>query len=224
MANTRYESVIWDLDGTLVDSAADIATAVNHVLEELELGRLTLADIRMMVGNGAGKLLDRAFASVVGGMERYNPEDAYQRFTFHYRRQSCVHTELYPGIAAVLNTLSESGVSQGVCTNKPHALSVDILQQLNIDHYFVSVIGGDTTAHRKPHALPLQTCMQQLAAEVSSTLLIGDSAADVGAARNCGIKVAVVPWGYSPTPAAELGGDFQVDSAEALSRLLLSVH
>lgn len=221
MQNAKFNTVIWDLDGTLADSVGDIANAVNLVLEEFELAELPLSEIRLMVGNGAGKLLDRAFARAEG-LQVYSSEKAYQRFVLHYSRQSCEHTVLYPGIRSVLHELFEAGVSQGVCTNKPHALSVDILHQLNINHYFGSVIGGDSTAHRKPHALPLQTCIRKLGAEHSSTLLIGDSAADVGAAQNIGIRVAVVPWGYSRMPALELGGDYLVSSAEEIMQLLLS--
>lgn len=217
MKSGDYQAVIWDLDGTLVDSAADIAEAVNRVLEESGLNPLPLPDVRMMIGNGAGKLLDRAFR-VAGGMECYDAEKAYTSFLHHYRLRSCVHTCFYPGIREVLTILNQAGLSQGVCTNKPHAITLQILRQLGIEDYFGSVIGGDSTEQRKPHALPLDTCMNQLGKRAQYILMVGDSEADIGAAKASGVDIAVVPWGYSRTPADELGGDYLItDTAELLS-------
>lgn len=215
----HYQSVIWDLDGTLADSAADIAVAVNQVLEDAELNTLLLSDIQLMVGNGAGKLLHRAFTAV-SGIDRYDADSAYTSFLNYYHRHSCVHTVCYPDIRETLTGLHKSGYLQGVCTNKPYAITIEILLQLGIERYFGSVIGGDSTLHRKPHPLPLATCIEQLGTDGKRVLMVGDSAADVGAAKAGGVDIAVVSWGYSQSPAAELGGDYLVNSASELLHLL----
>ena len=205
------EAVVWDLDGTLADSVSDIADSVNAVLQDAGLSPLPVEDIRLMVGHGAGKLLERAFAAAQG-MKRYNAEDAYQGFLLPYERNNCVHTELYPGVREVLEQFRERGVVQAVCTNKPEKITRLILSELSVVAYFPVVIGGDTTARRKPDPLPLLTCIEQLGADRQRVLMVGDSAADVGAATASGVRVAYVPWGYSSATAEELNADYQVTS------------
>jgi phosphoglycolate phosphatase len=215
----NIRTVVWDLDGTLVDSAEDIATAVNLVLTDNNLSTLTVAQVRQMIGNGAAKLLDRAFEAA-NGSQGCDRDAAYQRFLTHYEKHCCDNTAFYPGIANVVSTCAEKGITQGVCTNKPHRMAELILSHLQIRSCFSSVIGGDSTEFRKPHAQPLLTCMEQLNASAGQTLMIGDSAADVGVARAAGVAVAVLPWGYTPTGAADLGADVVIEDAAALLQVL----
>ena len=216
---TNVTTLVWDLDGTLVDSAEDITTAVNLVLTDSNLHTLTVANVRQMIGNGAAKLLDRAFEAV-NGTHGYDREAAYQRFLTHYRKHCCAKTACYPGIANVVSSCANMGIRQGVCTNKPHCMAELILSHLQLRSCFLSVIGGDSTDFRKPHPQPLLTCMEQLDANAGHTLMIGDSAADVGVARAAGVAVALLPWGYTTTPPEDLGADEIIEDAAALLQAL----
>lgn len=224
MNDHRFSAVVWDLDGTLVDSAADIAQAVNRVLTESHLQTLPLEDIRSMIGNGAGKLLERAFTAA-DGINEYVAEAAYQRFLACYGERCCDLTTFYPGVYDAVRAFHLAGIPQAICTNKPHAITLSMLEQLGINSYFGAVIGGDSTAQRKPHALPLLTCIEALKVASEAVLLVGDSAADVGAAKACEVPVAVVSWGYSHTSAEQLGGDFLIDEPQQLLQLVMpEVH
>ncbi len=215
----NIRTLIWDLDGTLVDSAADIGTAVNLVLADYQLDALPDNEIRQMIGHGAAKLLDRAFAAV-NGLAVYERDKAYQQFLSYYEQHCCDRTTFYPGIKGVVVQCAEQGLQQGVCTNKPHQMAEQILTHLKIREYFSVVVGGDTTPFRKPHAQPLMTCMEALNIDSQTTLMIGDSAADVGVARAAGVPVALLPWGYTAIPAADLGADAMLEDAAALLRKL----
>ena len=217
---SSIQSLVWDLDGTLVDSAEDIATAVNLVLADSQLEPLAVSEVRQMIGNGAAKLLDRAF-EVRDALAEYNKEESYQRFLKHYKIHCCDRTDFYPGIAGLVNRCAERGIRQGVCTNKPHEMAELILSHLNIRDRFNSVIGGDSTEHRKPHPQPLTTCMQEIGANSDTTLMIGDSAADVGVARAAGVSVVLFPYGYTKAHVSSLGADeVLIDAADLEKKLL----
>ncbi len=207
--------LVWDLDGTLVDSIADIHQALNHVLIDYKLSSLSLAQSRSMIGAGAGKLLDRAFAAV-NGQAVYQRDEAYQRFIDYYTQHSCEESQLYPRVSEALAGLSVDGYRHAICTNKPEAIARSVVQQLAIDHHFEVIVGGDTTEFRKPHAAPLQHCLSLMGAKTTEAVMIGDSAADVGVARAAGIPVIVLPWGYRNEDIADLNADRVAENADAL--------
>lgn len=207
-------TLIWDLDGTLVDSAADIAQSVNSVLSSYQLPQLTEADVRSMIGNGASKLLHRAFVKV-NAMDKYDADESYRRFLTHYEDNCCYQTSLYPGIEEVTGRFRESGFKQGVCTNKPVKMANSIINHLSLADTFPAVVGGDSTDHRKPDPQPLIMCLELLGADVSSAVMIGDSAADVGVARAVGMPVVLLPWGYTDD-VHSLQADYVAQDATAL--------
>lgn len=219
VSKLNINTLIWDLDGTLVDSVIDIAGSVNHVLQSYQLPVLPVDNVRQMIGNGASKLLQRAFASV-DGLDFYGDDQAYDRFLDHYADHCCENTILYPGMAAMLSVFAELGCRQGVCTNKPQAMAKSIISHLQLTDTFGAIVGGDSTPHRKPHAEPLLHCLEILGAEASDSLMIGDSAADVGVARSAEIPVVVLPWGYTPNGVEDLGADYIAHDAQALKQLL----
>lgn len=203
---SAVDSVLWDLDGTLTDSIADICASINVVLSQHGLNSVGVDDARLMVGLGAGKLLDRAFEHV-GGRDQYNADAAYAGFIEHYRDHCCVNTTLFSGVAEVLETLHQRGYKQGVCTNKPVQMAVTIVQQLGLAKYFGSIIGGDSTKRRKPDAEPLMACLSELQSSPDRALLIGDSAADAGCAIAAGVPVVLVDWGYTSQALDTLGAE-----------------
>jgi phosphoglycolate phosphatase len=220
---TNYpNAIIWDLDGTIVDSAPDIAGALNTLLQEHGKEPICDANVRRMIGNGVAKLIERGFAesgSVVGDVELRSLQ---LRFMSIYSERATQHSRAYPGARSALKTFQNAGVLQAVCTNKPEKISCTILADLSLDQYFEFVVGGDTLAHRKPHPLPLQSCLDTLGANVDSTLMIGDSAVDVETARSVGVPIGLVTHGYARQPVETLGADFLVtDLANLPSELAL---
>ncbi len=215
----RFHAVIWDLDGTLADSADDLATAVNRVLSETQHPPLPVERIKKMIGHGASKLLQRAF-DAVNGLEDFNQQQAYDRFLTHYKLCCCDSTRLYPGVIDVLEHLKSLGIKQGICTNKPQAMTTQILDHLAISHYFEAIVGGDTTPFRKPDPAPLKECLRMLDSHIPDTIMVGDSAADVGAAKALNMTVAVLPWGYSHCDINELAADYVLHDATDLLALI----
>ena len=209
-------AVIWDLDGTIIDSAPDIAGALNTLLQSHGKPTIPETDVRNMIGNGVVKLIERGFAesgSIVGATELrcLQPE-----FMTIYAVRATRLSQVYPGGRSALQAFQNVGVLQVVCTNKPEDISCSILSDLNLDQYFEFVIGGDTLAHRKPHPLPLQSCLDMLGTNVDSTVMIGDSAVDVETARAVGMTIGLVTHGYARQPVETLGADFLISDLATL--------
>lgn len=205
-------AVIWDLDGTLVESAPDLANALNALL--VEQGRHTHAvgSVRTMIGHGVAKLIERGFRATGAPLDEEQVEMLVPRFMEIYTPCATEHTYLVDRAREALEHFYHAGVRQGLCTNKPVEVTHQILQKLDIAGFFNSVIGGDSTLAKKPDPLPLQTCLKELGVPASKALMVGDSGADVGAARAAGVPVILVPDGYTGAPADSLGADFVVDS------------
>jgi phosphoglycolate phosphatase len=205
-------AVVWDLDGTLVDSAADLATALNALLVEHGQHTHAVDRVRPMIGAGVAKLIERGFRAAGSPLDAAGLERLLPRFMTLYRACATDQTRLIEGARTVLEHFYHTGVPQGLCTNKPAGVTRQILQALDIAGFFGCVVGGDTTAARKPDPLPLRTCLAELGVEPERALMIGDSGADVGAARAAGVPVALVPDGYTGVPAESLDADWVVES------------
>lgn len=204
-------AVAWDLDGTLVDSATDLATALNALLVEQGQHTHAVDKVRPMIGHGVAKLVERGFRAAGAPLDDAAVERLVPRFMTLYSACATDQTHLIGSARDVLEYFYHAGIPQGLCTNKPEQVTRKILQALDIAGFFSTVIGGDSTAARKPDPLPLVTCLERLEAEPSAALMIGDSGADVGAARAAGVPVVLVPDGYTGVPAESLGADWVVD-------------
>lgn len=176
-------AVIWDLDGTLVDSAPDLAAALNALLREQGHAQVAAEQVRGMIGDGVAKLIERGFAAAGVRLGTAQLDELLPRFLLIYAAGATDRTRLYAGARQVLQHFADSGARQGVCTNKPEGLSQQILDALSVGRYFGAVVGGDTTAAKKPQPLPLRTCLAELGVTARDSVLIGDSAVDVAAAR-----------------------------------------
>ena len=215
----RYpKAVVWDLDGTLIDSVADIASSLNVLLGEYGLGPLDLADVRLMVGDGAATLIERGFAAC--GKSQLVDRSSLPRFLSIYAKHATDTTRLYRGAAEVLDTFADAGVRQGICTNKPEQVARQVMNGLDISRYFDVVVGGDTVPRKKPDPLPLQHALAGLGAGEDESLMIGDSAVDVATARAAGIRVVLVSNGYCNVPARSLHADLVVDDLALLPAAL----
>lgn len=191
MAALRYRAVLFDLDGTLVDSYNALAEAVNHARRTHGLDDLPPAEIRALVGYGLEKLLQRAF-------EREDvPPSVREAFESRYDEICCDESRILEGVEATIIELSKLGVPMAVCTNKPTGFSRKILDFLGLAAHFRAIVGPDLAGARKPNAQHVLRTLEEAHCEAGGALLVGDMPIDVEAARNSGIDVAVVPTGSS---------------------------
>ena len=197
-------AVVWDLDGTLVESAPDLANALNRLLAEHSLPQHTVDEVRLMIGAGVPTLLERGFKKAGLHLNEAERDALAPRFMAFYLACATDNTHLVPGARYVLDRMHRAGMPQGLCTNKPEGVTRDILDTLGISHYFGSVIGGDSTSGKKPDPTPLLACLDELGVSPSDAVMVGDSAADTGAARAAGVYAIVVPNGYTGEPPEAL--------------------
>jgi phosphoglycolate phosphatase len=217
-------AVLFDLDGTLLDTAEDIGSALNRALAEQQVAPLAPERIRALIGRGAPQLVQRVVARLP---PRPWPVDAVlllQRFYFHYDHMHDAHeyqARPYPGVAEGLAQLHARGLRIAVVTNKAQHAAAALLGHLHLSEYVEVVVGGDNVAQRKPHPQPLLLACEALQVDVAQALMVGDSAIDVLAARAAGMRIVCVPYGYNEgdDPRA-LACDALVESVGDLPELL----
>ena len=216
------DAVLCDLDGTLVDSAPDLAVATDATLQDLGMPPRGEAAVRNWVGNGVERLLHRALTNDTHGeAEPGLLARARERFWGHYQRGLCVHSYLYPGVAEGLRELARLGYRLGCVTNKPADFAGPLLAGLGVSDWFPVVLGGDSVPNKKPAPDMLLAAATQLGVPIHQTLLAGDSVTDVRTARNAGCPVICVPYGYNHgLPIEEAGADAVIDDLSALPQLL----
>jgi phosphoglycolate phosphatase len=184
-----FDTFLFDLDGTLVDSVADLATAVNLLRAELSLPALDIPTVRGYVGDGATFLVKRSLP------EGLFSEERLQRFLAHYAEHLLETTRVYPGIRPFLEGRQAAGAKMAVVTNKPHRLSILLLEGLALRSYFPVVIGGDSLPQKKPDPQPVWRALEELAAKPQTAILIGDHHTDLAAGRAAGIRTCFCAWG-----------------------------
>ncbi len=217
-------AVVFDLDGTLIDSAPDLHVALNRLLAELGRRELGLTEATLMIGNGAKKLVERALAASGDVPDEDDLEAMTSRFLEIYEGSATALTRTYPYVNDVLGRLKSDGLTLGLCTNKPHRATVLILDELGLHGYFDAVFGGDSIAGvRKPDPRSLLATIERMGSSPADTVMVGDNGNDVGAARNAGIPIILVEGGYTAIPARDLGADGIIrdfrELPEALARL-----
>ena len=187
------KAVLFDLDGTLVDTAPDMGAALNHLLIEENHAPLPLARIRPQVSRGGLVLTRLGFADRVAEAEI---EPLRLRFLDHYRAIVADQSRLFDGLAAVLADLEGRGMPWGIVTNKPEWLTLPLLEALDLKRRSGVIIGGDTLAKRKPDPLPLQIAAERLGMACADCVYIGDDERDIIAGRAAGMKTLVAAYGY----------------------------
>lgn len=193
----RRNILVFDLDGTLVDSGLDITAAVNALFAELGLPAVDPAQIRRFVGDGAPILLERALHHV--GSDR-KAADLMTRFSVHYGENAVRLTVLYPDVVETLTALRAAGCRLGVCTNKPIGPTRMVLAAFGLDALIESAIGGDSLPQRKPQPEPLLDVIRALGGTPDTAILIGDSAVDLACAEAAGVPAIIIPSGYGMVP------------------------
>ncbi|MBI1853789.1 MAG: phosphoglycolate phosphatase [Planctomycetes bacterium] len=185
-----YDAVLFDLDGTLVDSLPDIAATANRTLAAFGLPPLDVETVRGFVGYGVKHLVEGCFAGRIA-----DTDEALRVFRQFYLERPCERTRAYPAVRETLDALA--GVSLAIVTNKPQAVSEAVLEQLGLRHYFTLIVGGDALPLRKPDPLPIVHVMERLGSTATRTILVGDGIPDAQAGRAAGVAVCLVGYGYA---------------------------
>lgn len=213
-------AVVFDLDGTLVDSAADIASALAATLEGEGLEPFSIDAVKAMVGGGSRRLIERALAALGESPPAARIDRLTETFERHYLEVPCRVSRVYPGGVELLNALAQRGIGLGICTNKSAHVTDRLLAALGLDRYFGAVVAGSHSVPKKPHPAMLLAVLSRLGASPAESLMVGDSDADVDTARAAGCRVALVSFGYGGENALALRPDVCVDDlASILSAL-----
>jgi phosphoglycolate phosphatase len=214
------KAVIFDLDGTLIDSVPDIQAALNWLLGRLDRREVTRDEVAGMVGDGVPKLVERGLAAT-GGLPEGGIEGPISEFMVHYEANAANLTRPFPGAVRALQDLAEAGARLGICTNKPEGATWEILKTLDLAPFFSAVAGGDSLPGiRKPDPRHVLHVLEKLGAEPHQAVMVGDSHNDVGAGNAAGLMTVAVTFGYAHGPVEELGADVLIDHFEELVPVL----
>ena len=217
-------AVLFDLDGTLLDTAADITLALNRTLSEYGWPQIAESEARCMIGRGSPMLIRRAAETQGRRIDEALQAAMVERFFHHYgdlQEREEYAAKPYPGVRDALRRLHAAGLRTAVVTNKQHRFALGLLQRLELIAWVDLVVGGDTCERRKPDPQPLLYACERLGSPVGSTLMVGDSINDVQAARAAGIAVVCVPYGYNEgMDPKSLPCDALIDSIGDLPELL----
>ncbi len=212
LAQTRC--VIFDLDGTLVDSAPDISTSINLTLKELYLPACDVSQVRNWMGNGANRLIKRALTDQTDGEPKEELfKQARKLFLEFYAQHVCEESSVFPGVIEGLNSLHAQSCSLACVTNKPRRFVPPLMKEMGIDQFFKQVICGDDLKVKKPDPLPLLHVLEKEEIAPSQALMVGDSASDIRAAHAAKITSFCLRYGYHQGKGVDaLGADYIIDS------------
>lgn len=218
---TSYRGFLFDLDGTLVSSAADICAAVNHVLARTALPNLEDDAVRRMIGDGLPKLAERALAAAGGDMATL--AQFTKEVSDYYSEHAADRTECFPGVLSTVEYLHKHGMRLGVVTNKPVVATRMILDSLGLSDFIDVVVGGDTLPVRKPDPAPVIEAIRRLGVPREHVMMVGDSAHDIDAASGARIKSVAVTYGYHRSPPSTFKADYLIDHFEDLLSSVLQI-
>ena len=209
--------LVLDLDGTLVDTADDLLATLNTVLADEGLPPVTRAQAGHLLGAGARAMIQRGFALADRPLDEATLDRLFDVYIPLYAANIAVHSRPYPGAIAALDRFAAEGWRLAVCTNKPETLSRRLLGELDLVDRFAAICGGDTFPVRKPDATHLFGTIARAGGEAATTVMVGDSHTDIATARNAGVPVVAVDFGYSDRPIAEYAPDRVIGHFEALA-------
>jgi phosphoglycolate phosphatase len=209
--------LIFDLDGTLIDSERDLADSVNATRAWKGLPPLDDATVDSYIGNGAPVLIRRTFPDA----SEADLSQLLRYFLDYYREHMLDTTTLYPGVREALDRLHAADVAMAVLTNKPVRFSMRLLEGLGLEMHFFRVYGGNSFEEKKPHPRGVDLLVAESGAERSRTVMVGDSAVDVRTARNAWVQACGVSWGFQPETFADAPPDFIIDDMRELADMII---
>jgi phosphoglycolate phosphatase len=217
-------TAVFDLDGTLVDTAPDLIGALNVALALENLKAVPTSEVRTLVGGGVRVMLQRGLALRGHSVSAERFEELAAAFLAHYEINIAQESTVYPGVADVLDHLTDAGYRLAVCTNKPERFSFLLLDALGLRDRFAAVCGADTFSARKPDPIHLLGTIERAGGDPARSVMIGDSETDLNAARNSRVPCVLLDYGYTETPAKDLGADAVLsdfaDVPEAVAHVL----
>ena len=214
MTRLPFDVVAFDLDGTLADTALDLAAGLNHVLGHFGRDGIDPASVRNLVGHGAKALIRKGLA-VTGAPSEELVEEGYPIFLDYYGANICHGTKAYPEVETALDALTAQGVAVALCTNKPEGLTHQLLEALGWTGRFASIVGGDTLPVRKPDPAPLNEAIARAGGD-GPAAFVGDSITDADTARAARLPFIAVSFGFSDRPVEQLGADAIIDDYREL--------
>ena len=217
-------AVVFDLDGTLIDSAGDIADVLNECLGEHGIAPFDEPAVITMIGGGAKMLVERAFDRLGRRHEQALLDRVFDKFATRYEALGAGRSVAFPGAIDVLARFKGEGRALGICTNKPADITTRVLDQLDLAKWFGAVVGETPHLARKPDAAMLLATLSKLGAHPRDAVMIGDSAADIGTAKAAGVKSVAVTFGYTTIPPRELGADAVIEHFAELPAALAKLR
>ncbi len=214
--STTKTSIIFDLDGTLVDTAPDLIETLNVILTREGFNAVAYGAAREAIGGGARRMLEQGLANDGHSVTPERLDDLTADFIDYYAKHIADHSQPFPGLHTALDTLAADGHTFAVCTNKLEWLSVRLLDALQLSSRFVTICGQDTFKIAKPNPEVLRKTIAAAGGDISRSIMVGDSITDIATARAAGIPVIAVDFGYTDTPVTELGPDIVISSFDEL--------
>ncbi len=220
--NCQLKLIAFDLDGTLLDSVPDLAKALQLTLDELGLPSHSQAQVRLWIGNGARKLVQRALTGDVNGDVSADLfAKAYPLFLKHYAENLNCHSALYDNVKQTLLACQNAGIELACITNKPTEFTLPLLDELGLSSFFGKVVCGDTFEQRKPHPMPLQRVAEFFNVSAEQSIMVGDSVNDIAAAQAAGFYSICVDYGYHGNDDVhQLGADVVISQFSEIEQLL----
>jgi phosphoglycolate phosphatase len=212
----QVPTIIFDLDGTLVDTAPDLVETLNVVLGREGLPAIPYEEARLLVGAGARRMIERGLASEGEARPAADIDRLFNDFIAYYADHVADHSRPFPGVADALDTLAARGCRFAVCTNKLEWLSVRLLNALGLADRFDAICGQDTFAVQKPHPDALHGTLRRAGGTIHRAIMVGDSETDIATARAAGMPVIAVDFGYTETPVGDLAPDRIISHFNAL--------
>ena len=211
---------IFDLDGTLVDTAPDFKNSINYMLNELNESEVSLEEIRNWVGYGARELIRRTVVDKNIPHDEQKIEEMLKIFLLHYTHNIDDDSVLFNNVKNVLEFLKNNGIKLAVCTNKMERLSNILLEKLNVLHMFDYLVGGDSLSKSKPDPFPLLNICEKLNTKISDSIMIGDSVTDLNAGKGAGMPVVLVSYGYTDNKDIYNEADLVINDFSQLKELV----